>query len=299
MSAAARESEPVKSRLPDFLVVGAMKAGTTTLFRDLHLHPQLYLPEDKEPESLCDDGIMTSGGRRDYSRLFGHVAADQLCGEASTAYTKLPDFTGVAPRAKKVLGHRLKVIYIVREPISRIVSHHYHEYALGMVEADINEVVRREHRFVNYSKYAMQISRWIECFGREQVGIWRFEDYVYDRIVTVREICAFLGVGPERARVREGRALNAGSAKRASNRFWDAAVIHNRAYKQWVKPYIPWALRDGMARVLLPKGPPRPSVLSEETYDFLQARLGADIEQLQALLRRSEPLWEPGTWHRA
>ena len=112
--------------LPGFLVVGAMKAGTTSLYRDLPTNPSVFMPIDKEPNNLLSDDVRTPQGLDDYARHFQRAGADQLCGEASTAYTMLPRHTGVPERALEVLGPDCRIIYLVREPVARIVSHHQH-----------------------------------------------------------------------------------------------------------------------------------------------------------------------------
>src|SRR5262245_34426917 len=99
-SRSSRLSLLVSGSFPDFLIVGAMKAGTTSLHRDLNLHPQIFLPEEKEPEGLCHDRVLSARGRRRYARLFRPSRAGQMRGEASTAYTKLPEWQGVPARAR-------------------------------------------------------------------------------------------------------------------------------------------------------------------------------------------------------
>ena len=96
--------------LPHFLIIGGMKCGSTTLYRDLLTHPRVFFPIDKEPCNLCDDRVLTDAGRAEYEALFKRARPDQLCAEASTDYTKLPDRPGVAARALRVLGPELKLI---------------------------------------------------------------------------------------------------------------------------------------------------------------------------------------------
>ncbi len=88
---------------PDFLVVGAMKGGTTTLYFDLGAHPDLHLPEPKEPEVLVRHAD-PAAIREAYAAHFRNARPGQLCGEASTVYTKRPDHEGVAERARQASG---------------------------------------------------------------------------------------------------------------------------------------------------------------------------------------------------
>ena len=93
-------------QIPDFLIVGAMKAGTTTLYRDLSGHPGIYLPEEKEPETLVRFGNDEAAILRDYKSLLGRSPKGALTGEASTVYTKRPLHEGVAERAWRICGPR-------------------------------------------------------------------------------------------------------------------------------------------------------------------------------------------------
>ena len=77
-------------RLPGFLIIGAMKAGTTTLYHDLLTNPQVFFPLDKEPGNLASHDVLGEDGRGRYASIFKTARPDQICGEASTTYTKLP-----------------------------------------------------------------------------------------------------------------------------------------------------------------------------------------------------------------
>ena len=101
-------------RLPDFLIVGAQKAGTTSLYFDLLKNPAVFMPSDKELGNLLDDDVCTPPGRAAYAKRFRRARPDQLCGEATTSYTKLPDHPGVSDRARRVLRHAAR-----RNPPSR------------------------------------------------------------------------------------------------------------------------------------------------------------------------------------
>ena len=85
--------------------------------------------------------------------------------DASTAYSKRPDFEGVPERAVAVLPAGFKVIYMVRHPIERIVSQHHHAHFAGEVGASIDDAVRQHDRFIHYSRYAYQLEPWLEAVG--------------------------------------------------------------------------------------------------------------------------------------
>ena len=141
-------------RLPTFLIIGAMKAGTTTLYNDLKRQAFIFLPDCKEPNALIDDQILTRSGQIRYSSLFRHARDDQICGEASTAYAKLPHHRNAASRARQILGSNLRVIYIVRDPVLRLVSHYRHDWSLGLIKSDLRTALDEYPDLISFSCYA-------------------------------------------------------------------------------------------------------------------------------------------------
>ena len=276
--------------LPDFLVIGAMKAGTTTLFRDLREHPDIFMPADKELHCLVDDDVLTEAGRAAYERAFAHARPGQRCGEASTGYTKLPDVTGVPERAEAVLGSDLRLIYVVRHPVARIVSHYHHDYNYGQVALDIDAAVREYPPLLNYSRYAMQVTPWIERFGAGQVRIVRFEDFVADRPGTVESLAQFLGVTPRGDHVDPDKVYNRGAGKPLL-RGPGAAIQRSAVYQRVIRPLVPLKMRDALRAALLPKARPAPQP-SEETVRFIAEQLADDVERLRVIVGSDGPWWE-------
>ena len=127
-------------RLPDFIIIGAAKAGTTTLHHYLDLNPQIYMSSPKEPCFFSDDEIYVKGVDW-YSSLFSSAKPDQACGEASTRYSPYPQYTEAAPRMAELLPH-VKLIYIMRHPVDRAYSHHVHEMKSPRVKTNPRQRLR-------------------------------------------------------------------------------------------------------------------------------------------------------------
>lgn len=279
-------------RLPDFLIVGGQKCGTTTLWWDLRSVPGIHLPGDKEPDALASDAILTDDGLERYRRLFRGSRADQVCGEASTSYTKAPTVPGVPQRAVRVLGRDLRVIYLVREPVARIVSHHRHELSLGEIsEPDVDRAVRCDPRFLAYSRYAAQIEPWIREIGHERVRIVRFETYVRRRASTVAEICRFLGVDPDVDGVDPSRAA-AGSSRRLPRvtGLW-RAVRQSTPYRRLLRPLVPPEWRRVLLERLLPIADARPMPMSPATREWILGELADDLAAQPRVFGTDGPLW--------
>ncbi len=277
-------------KLPDFLIIGAQKAGTTSLYFDLLKNPAVFMPSVKEPGNLIEDDICSPRGRADYAKLFKPARPHQVCGEATTVYTKLPDHPGVADRARRVLGEDLKVVYIVREPISRIRSHHHHERSGVIISCGIDEAVRRYSRFIDYSRYTMQITPWIEALGRDQVLILQFESYIADRPATVDAVSRFLGVDPAGDRVETDVVYNASGGKPVREGSFEH-VRTNTIYRNFIRPMLSARARDALRRFLLPKAPDHAETPSAATVRYIVDELTDDVRRLGEIMGTGGPVW--------
>ncbi|KLU02540.1 sulfotransferase protein [Rhodopirellula islandica] len=270
-------------KLPDFLIIGAMKAGTTTLYRDLYEHPSVFLPESKEPDDLASDDVLSEAGLANYARLFSSAKADQICGEASTSYTKRPRYEGAAERAVRCLGPDVKLIYIVRDPIRRILSQYHHEFQQEKAGADIDQELSIDSRFVWFSRYFHQISPWVEQFGRNSILVVQFEHYVANRVETLDQITDFLVVPRYTWPDSKGAAFNASSGKPMIRnpllkRFRDSDV-----YQRRIKMFFPWHLRRSLSQKLF-----RPSRVQvpeprEGTLDRIRSVISDDQQKFNEL----------------
>jgi hypothetical protein len=278
-------------RLPDFLIIGAMKAGTTTVYRDLLTNPAIFMPKKKEPNNLCDDRVLEESGRAEYAALFADARSDQRCGEASTSYTKRPVHKGVPERALRVCGRELKLIYIMREPVSRIISQHYHSFLSGyFTTGDIDEAVRKHHELIDYSRYGWQLAAWREHFEADKIMAIRLEDFTADRRGWITRICEFLGVEPRPELIDEEVIYNRGDEKPMIQGVW-RHVASSRLYAR-VRYVLPLGLKDRLRALLLPKAPPRPAPPAADTVEYILQELAEDQRQLQKMLNAPAPLWD-------
>ena len=276
--------------LPSFLIIGAMKAATTTLFRDLGLNPEVFVPEDKEPDSLTSDGIHSLAGMAAYRALFARARPGQCCGEASTAYTKRPRHEGVALRARRVLGADLKLIYLIRDPVDRIISQHHHWVVYGLASANIDEEVRSNPEYLAFSRYAWQLEPWLAEFPRDQICILKFEDYMAHRRETVDHVSQFIGVSPRGDLVDPSRNYNPSSNRRIP-RGKLRRLARSPFYRRRIRPLLSWRMRE-LARSLLPRAPSRPPAPSADTAAWLTAELADDVARVAGILGKGDPPWD-------
>jgi hypothetical protein len=181
--------------LPNFFIIGSMKSGTSSLYKYLRAHPQVFMPELKEPDYFVTQESFEH--RRDwYQDLFRDADEELAVGEASTSYTKYPDYPGVPERIAK-LAPEARLIYLVRHPIERIRSHYLHELLMSEQRETLETALASRPRYVDYSRYWMQVRRFLEWFPREKLLVVKSESLRDERRETLRSICAFLGVDPE------------------------------------------------------------------------------------------------------
>ena len=282
-------------RLPDFLIVGAAKSGSTSLYRDLLRNPAIVFPAGKEPEGLAFDRVLTPEGLAAYAAPFARArpAPEQFAGDASQCYTVRPNIDGCAERALRVLGPDRRIIYIVRNPIERALSHHYHDVRDGSVGPDPDTELPAHPKFVNGGRYAYQIEPWLDAYGPDNVRIIRFEDFTRDRAAVVAEISSFIGAAPlPPARpVATGEIHNRGERQRLP-RGPGMILSGSLVYRRMLRPLVPQPLRAAGRSAALPTAPPRPPVPSRDTLDWLRGRLAPDAERLAVILGATEPLWD-------
>lgn len=278
-------------RVPNVLIIGAMKSGTTGVFFDLCRHPQVFEPDNKEPHCLCDDAVLSEEGRRQYASVYAEAAPEQLVCDASTGYSKLPDLAGVVDRAGAVLPNDFRVVYVVRDPIDRIASHHHHEFVEGKVPANIDETVRRFPRYINYSRYGYQLKPWIEAIGRQRVRVVRFEDYRADRRGVTKQLCDWLGLDGDQLPPADATVHNQAAGKPLITQSW-RGVQNSWVYQQVLRRLLPPRARNTLQRLVLPQAPNRPQSPTPETIAWLQEQLASDVRQVSDYAGSSELLWE-------
>ena len=278
-------------RCPDFIVIGAMKSSSTTLYHDLLLNPNIYLP-DKETGCLhaSDAGVR-------FHELYKGASDGLLCGEFSTTYAMLPDATEVVPRAKKILPLTTKIVYLVREPISRTISHHKHMsrwHGDDRMSDDINQELLRRPELINYSRYAMQLKPWIEVFGKKNIHVIEFSNYTRNRRQVVDELCQFLGVESKVGDIHNDVIHNQSVGKPITSSFWQK-VIHHPVYREWIRPWTNQRARDRFRECFFQKAAPVTGEITRGSVDKMIATFTPDILELQSMLEHDQPLWTLAT----
>ncbi|WP_417511581.1 sulfotransferase domain-containing protein [Methylophaga sp.] len=176
---------------PNFIIIGAMKSATSTLHEQLALQPGIFMSTPKEPNFFSDDDVYQLGLNW-YRGLFAKANEDDICGESSTHYTKLPDYPNTLARMSSYLP-QLKLVYVIRHPIERLVSHYIHQWSQNVIRADINTAIDSFPELINYSRYSMQITPYIEQYGRENILLVFSEAFREEPELELERVARFIG----------------------------------------------------------------------------------------------------------
>lgn len=163
-------SSILSMKIPNLLVIGGMKCGSTSIVSHLGIHSRVYVSEVKEPHYLCKKEVSDDGVRALYEQLYRDSGDVAWRVDGSTGYSKKPAVKGIAERAQRVLGD-VKIVYAVRNPVDRLLSHHYHCFREGKCSGDLQEAIVECPELVDFGRYWWQISDWVERFGKEAIGV--------------------------------------------------------------------------------------------------------------------------------
>ena len=299
------------TRLPDFLVIGAARAGTTALHGFLRQHPGIFMPARKEPNFFAYEGkeLACEGPGADYinnsivdpaayAALFSGAPAEARLGEASPLYL-------YSERAPGRIKHHIpgaKMIVILRNPIDQAYSHFMYatkqcienvsdfDKALTLEETRLEQGWQPLFGYSQFPRYGEQLARYFELFPRDQFLIKRYEDYQADPDAFLRAVYEFIDVDPEFV-PSMGDKVNAGGVPK-NQAFQDFLMKPNpvtKAVGLVVPQQTRLKIRDWMAR----KNMNAPDTLSRNARSILLERLSDDIRALETLLD-----WDLSDWMR-
>ncbi len=181
-------------RWPDFIIIGAMKAGTTTLYNHLDRHPSINMSNPKEPQYFSRT-FDEAGKEAWYKNLFANATDGQLCGEASACYTRSPHFGDVAHRLSQKIP-QARFLYVIRHPVDRCYSHYRHvmqEWAMnGKASISLEEAVNELPEILDTSLYLKQLEQYLQHFGRDQIHVLTFDNLTRNAQDTLAEVQRFL-----------------------------------------------------------------------------------------------------------
>lgn len=297
------------ARHPNFLIVGAAKAGTTALHHLLGQHPEVFMCPRKETfffsrlEAAHFPGPGGAYARRAvtdpaaYRALFREVAAERAVGEASVAY--LYYHAATIPRVLDTLGRETKIVVALRQPADRAFSNYMHHVRDGLEPLPFRaalaaEAARRAQgwwwgfRYADVSRYHAQVRAYVEAFGADRVHVLLYEDFREAPVRTMQALYRFLEV--DDAFVPEV-SLHYQATGVPRSRGLHRLLTGRYPGRRLLKAVLPggWAHR---LRVRLAHRNLAPRSIPPAERQALTRALRDDLHRLQDLLRRDLAGWE-------
>lgn len=289
--------------LPNFIVIGAAKAGTTALYWYLAEHPAVFMSPVKETNyfayGLDAKGQLLYGNPdvhrfpvktlREYEALFGNVGDAVAIGEASPIYLECPQAAG---RIRELLP-AVRIICSLRHPVDRAYSD-YQMYLLRRGrrfdparDLTVNSVwARPDSRWMQIGRYHDQLKRYFDAFPPDQVHVFLFDDLKRGALQVVRNVYRFVGVDPAFA-PDFNAPHNVGGMP--ESRLLEG-LLTSRTIRSAVEPWMPKRAANWIRRLRMKnmrQAPPLPKELRQE----LTSHFRADIAKTADLIGRSLAHW--------
>lgn len=260
---------------PDFLIIGAMKCATTTLHHQLAWQPGIFVTDKNDEPDYFSDERRYARGPQWYESLFAEAGPDDLLGDASTGYTKLPTYAGTAERLHRH-APEARLIYLMRHPIDRLVSHYIHEWSVGGISGSIDSAVASHRPLIDYGRYAMQLKPYLDRFGPERVLPVFFERLVSHPQAELERVCRFIGMPGKPVWVDCVTRTNVSSRRVRRGPVRDM-LINTPVLKAVRRRLLPQRLRDAVKQAWTMDERPYPS---PRVARRLTAELDKDLAEL-------------------
>lgn len=296
--------------LPNFIVIGAAKSGTTSLYHYLAQHPEIYMSPVKEPRFFALEGhsldfpgqpvppsvrTTTRTTLESYEQLFAGVRSERAVGEASVIY--LPH-----PRAPEAIARRIpdvRLIAVLRDPAERAYSSFLYQSLVGYETcAEFEEALAVEPERIrddwpwwchyrDQGFYHRHLSRYLERFDPDQIRLYLYEDYSRDPHAVLADLFRFVGADDS---FRANVATRHNPSGRARSRRAQTFLNYPHPAKEALKTAVPERWRRRLITMLQSANLERPP-MRPETRAELVAGYAEDVGRLETLLGRDLSHW--------
>ena len=273
--------------LPNFVVIGAMKAGTVSLGHYLDEHPNVFVGRGgrfNEPNYFIAEQNWPRG-RGWYESLFDRAGGAAAIGECSPSYTWAHVYRGVPGRMARVVPEA-RLVYVVRDPVARMQSMYMHQVSAGR-ERRRAEVALLDDRYLGPSRYGFQLAAFLDHFDRSQVLVIASEELRDRPREALSAVFSHLAVDPAAVDL-DKRRQDHRSIDKPVPRLHDLEWLPRRQAK--LNPRWRPDQRTGLARLVTTRrARAEDSVISQELRDRLAERLAPDLRRLEDLLGHEIP----------
>ena len=279
---------------PNLFIIGAMKAGSTTLHEYLETHPQIFMSPEKEPGFFVPK-VWGDRPESEYIDLFSAATNEKYRGESSTHYSKIPTFCGI-PEQIAAYSPDARLLYILRHPIKRAISQYFHmvRAITSVAESrDIMTALREEPWYVAYSDYAMQLEAYLAVFEKQQIRTVVLEEFIRSPQSHLSDLSEWLAIDdfPDRA-----ATISANQAPPEFQRVAGYGIlnqIRNSATWHRISPLVPKALRN-LGRSVSQRNATAQltEAETEAVYSYLRPIAEDMIARLSAITNRDYSIWD-------
>jgi hypothetical protein len=279
---------------PNFFIVGAPKSGTTSLHDYLNQHPKIFLPSIKEihffdiSDTRKNEKIQKIREGENYNSLFQPQKGETAIGESTSSYLADP----LSPNLIHKTVPNAKIIISLRDPADRVYSHYLHRMNLDdSFETFTNFIKKHEknlekklfsNNILYQSMYFDQVTNYLNEFGKDNVKILIFEEWIKKIPETIHKLETFLGV--EKFTEYQFSVENQYKGKKTIVRKLYNAKISKTIFKSFISSDSEKKLKDMYIKKFVKK----PKVL-ENDRKFLEELFSSDIKKLEKLLDRPLP----------
>ncbi len=284
---------------PDFLIIGAQKAGTTSLSRYLASHPNIFMPPEKEANFWSDPERVRLGIESYLSAYFSRASEQQIWGEASPRYMFTPNV------AAHIRAHCpfVKLVAILRDPIARAHSHYRMSRRRGFFADSFDQAVARQAAAAStvrttldentdilaLGEYGRQLEPFFDTFGHERMCVIFLEDLAHEGEAVVRSVFQFLGVDEDFHVSVLGTRFNVGGEARSESM---QQKLWYRASRRIARAVVPAQTRRAVGFWLDTEWNVQRSVpdsIGPETRALLTRYYGDHVRLLESLIGRRTP----------
>jgi len=278
---------------PNLIIVGAQKSGTGSLHHYLNLHPEVSMSETKELNFFVETLNWEKGLDWYESRFTG---VQKIHGESSPSYTMYPNFPGVPARMHAILPDA-RLIYVVRDPLERIVSHYLHQWYGKRQDAPFLELLadpenKKTRHYILTSSYYLQLSQYTEFYDLSKICVISLEDLKNSRPETLGRIYRFLEIDDSFLPIDSTAVVNRTQTKLRTNLFGDLLLSDSPAVKslrETTALLLPGSIKARLRSLLGSKQ--TPPEITPEIRQVLGDALRDDISKFRELTGQSFSQW--------
>ena len=294
-----------KHKLPNFLIVGAQKAGTTSLYKILDQHPQVFFPSLKEPHFF--DWHYQKGLEWYAQTYYGGVEQEMMIGEATPNY--LYEERAIR-RIEQDLGKDLKLIISLRNPVDRAFSHYQMIKRRGYEKKTFTEAIqiekirkekyqahpklpiRSRFNYIERSQYYPHVKRYLDCFGKENILLIIFEeDFLENRALLISKIQEFLQLPYQEL----SADIHANEAKEYKHRFLNLLLYRKAHPLHKMYRRLPVFFRKKLETYLKHHATyknPEKKIPIQQKKELINTYFWEDILKLETLIGRKLDVWK-------